>query len=94
VRPNQSTQGGGCWIYDGTTPFHLEVPYYACYENMPFDTTLDLRDVTFASGVSMQTVEPLQRYRLRFADRGSSPSISTSTPPCRRGRPPTATSNR
>jgi len=37
VRPNQSTQGGGCWIYDATTPFHLEVPYYACYENLPFE---------------------------------------------------------
>ena len=69
VRPNQLTQGGGCWIYDGTTPFHLEVPYYACYENMPFDPALDLHDITFASGVSMQAVEPLQRYRLRFADR-------------------------
>jgi hypothetical protein len=69
VRPNQSTQGGGCWLYDGTTPFHFEVPYYACYENMPFDPAHDLRDITFASGVSMQAVEPLQRYRLRFADR-------------------------
>jgi len=69
VRPNQSTQGGGCWLYDGTTHSHLEVPYYACYQNMPADDALDLRDITFASGVSMETVEPLQRYRLRFTDR-------------------------
>jgi hypothetical protein len=69
VRPNQSTQGGGCWLYDDTTYSHLEVPYYACYANMPADDALDLRDITFPSGLSMATVEPLQQYRLRFADR-------------------------
>jgi hypothetical protein len=69
VRPNQSTQGGGCWVYDSTTHSHLEVPYYGCYQNMPLDDPGDLRDITFPSGVSMQAIEPLHRYRLRFADR-------------------------
>jgi hypothetical protein len=69
VRPNQSTQGGGCWLYDDTTSSHLEVPYYACYENQPYDGELDLRAVAFPSGCSMEMLEPLQRYRLGFADR-------------------------
>ncbi len=56
VRPHQSTQGGGCWLYDNTTSSHLEVPYYACYEHA-------------ASGVDTEILQPLQRYRLRFADR-------------------------
>lgn len=69
VRPNQSTQGGGCWVYDGTTHSHLEVPYYVCYQSMPADDAADLHDIAFPSGLSMRTLAPLQRYRLRFADR-------------------------
>ena len=56
VRPNQSTQGGGCWLYDDTTWSHLDVPYYACYEHA-------------ASGVDTEVLEPLRRYRISFRDR-------------------------
>ena len=56
TRPNQSTQGGGCWLYDDTTWSHLEVPYYACYEHA-------------ASGVDTEVLEPLRRYRISFRDR-------------------------
>ena len=37
VRPNIGTSGGGAWVWDASTPFHFEVPYYACYSNQPLD---------------------------------------------------------
>ena len=69
VRPNVGTSGGGCWVWDATTFFHFEVPYYACYSNLRLDPERDLRDFTYPSGVSLRVLEPLQRYRLGFADR-------------------------
>ncbi len=56
VRPNQSTQGGGVWLYDDSASSHLEVPYYACYEHTE-------------GGVDTEVLEPLRRYRLAFRDR-------------------------
>jgi hypothetical protein len=69
VRPLVGTTGGGAWIWDDTTFFHLEVPYYSSYANLAFDAAADLRDTRFPSGVSVQAVEPLARYQLGFADR-------------------------
>ena len=86
VRPNQSTQGGGCWIYDGTTPFHLEVPYYACYENMPFDRRRPARHHVRQRRLDA-VLEPLRALSAPF--RRSRPHrlrLRRSPPPCRRGR--------
>jgi hypothetical protein len=69
VRPNIGTSGGGAWVWDDTTPFHFEVPYYACYSNLAHDPGADLRHYRFPSGVSVDCLEPLTKYRLRFADR-------------------------
>jgi hypothetical protein len=69
VRPNIGTSGGGAWVWDDSTFFHLEVPYYACYSNLRLDADRDLRDFTYPSGVSVRMLEPLTRYALGYADR-------------------------
>ena len=69
VRPHVGTSGGGAWVWDDSTYFHLEVPYYACYHNLALPGGADLRDFTFPSGVSVKCLEPLTRYHLGFADR-------------------------
>lgn len=68
VRPNIGTSGGGAWVWDDTTFFHLETPYYACYSTLAFAPGSDLRKHRFPSGVSVECLEPLARYRLGFAD--------------------------
>jgi hypothetical protein len=69
IRPNIGTSGGGAWVWDDTTFFHLEVPYYACYSNLALEPSADLRQFTYPSGVSVKCLEPLTRYHLGFADR-------------------------
>lgn len=69
IRPNIGVTGGGCWIWDDSTFFHMEVPYYACYSNLPLPEERDLRDFAFPSGTSVKMLEPLRRYRLRHSDR-------------------------
>jgi hypothetical protein len=69
VRPNIGTSGGGAWVWDDSTFFHLEVPYYACYGSLAFEPGSDLRNHRFPSGVTVECLEPLTRYRLGFADR-------------------------
>ena len=69
VRPNIGTSGGGAWVWDATTHYHVEVPYYACYNNLAFAHDADLRDFTYPSGVSVKCLEPLTRYQLAFRDR-------------------------
>src|ERR1700730_466946 len=46
-RPNVGFSGGGLFIFDDTTLFHMEVPYYFNYSNTPIPEAPDLRDFTF-----------------------------------------------
>lgn len=69
VRPNVGTSGGGAWVWDASTPFHFEVPYYACYSSQPLDPARDLRDHRYPSGVTVRTLQPLQTYELSYTDR-------------------------
>jgi hypothetical protein len=69
VRPSIGTSGGGAWVWDDTTFFHMEVPYYACYSSLGLAPDRDLRDFTYPSGVSVRTLEPLTRYALGYVDR-------------------------
>lgn len=68
VRPNVGTSGGGCWIWDDSAWFHMEVPYYACYNNLPLPECDD-GVLRFASGTTITTLDPLTSYRLEFVDR-------------------------
>lgn len=69
IRPNIGVSGGGCWVWDGRTHFHMDAPYYACFAALALPEERDLRDFTFPSGVHVTCEAPLQRYRLTYADR-------------------------
>jgi hypothetical protein len=68
VRPNAGLSGGGVVVWDDTTWFHMEVPYYRHYQAMRLPAQRDLRNMVFPSGVSLKTLEPLRRYKLGFQD--------------------------
>jgi hypothetical protein len=69
IRPNIGVAGGGVFLFDDTAWFHMETPYYLNYENTELPAMRDLRDFTFPGGSRIEMLEPLRRYRLRFADR-------------------------
>ncbi len=66
VRPNIGVSGGGCWVWDDTTFLHWEVPYYSNHANLRLPERRNLRDFEFPSGVHVEMIEPLHRYRLRY----------------------------
>ena len=68
VRPTIGIAGGGVFLFDDTAWFHMETPYYVNYSNTPMPAERDLRDFTFPSGQRIEMVEPLEHYRLTFAD--------------------------
>jgi hypothetical protein len=70
VRPNIGITGGGCWVWDASTFLHWEVPYYSNHSNLRLPETRDLRDFTFPSGMAVTVLEPLAKYRLRYAHEG------------------------
>ena len=69
IRPNIGLAGGGCWVWDDRSFFHMEAPYYANYSALPLPAERDLRDFTFPSGVRVRMLEPLAKYHLTYADR-------------------------
>jgi hypothetical protein len=68
VRPNAGIQAGSIQVWDDTAWHHTEVPYYRNVLAAPLAGERDLRDYTYASGFRWTMLEPLQRYRLQFAD--------------------------
>ncbi len=71
LRPNIGVSGGGLFIFDDTAWSHLEVPYYFSYSNQPIPEAPDLRDFTFPGGERFQMLDPLEHYRISFADSDS-----------------------
>jgi hypothetical protein len=69
VRPNIGIAGGGCFVWDTTSFFHMEVPYYASYSSLELPEERDLRHPTLPSGTSVSMIEPLTHYRLGHRDR-------------------------
>jgi hypothetical protein len=69
IRPTIGVSGGGCWVWDDRTHFHMEAPYYACYSALQLPQDPDLRDFTFPSGVHVKCEVPIHRYHLTYADR-------------------------
>ncbi len=70
LRPNLGTCAGGAFVYDARSHVAWELPYYGWFSHQTLPDPLDLRDVTFKSGVSVRMLEPGMRYRLgyRFRD--------------------------
>jgi hypothetical protein len=69
IRPTIGVSGGGCWVWDDRTFFHMEAPYYACYSALQLPEERDLRDFRFPSGVGVKALEPLRTYHLTHTDR-------------------------
>lgn len=68
IRPNIGVTGGGVSVWDDSTSSHWEAPYHSNYSNLRLPAPRDLRRITFPTGVSVEMLEPLSRYRLSFAD--------------------------
>lgn len=71
LRPNIGVCGGGLFVFDDTTWFHMEVPYYFDYTNMPLPAERDFRDFTFPHGERFQMLDPLRHYKITYSDRDS-----------------------
>lgn len=69
VRPNVGVSGGGCWVWDDRTFLHWEAPYYANHSNLRLPEPSAPGVLEFPSGIRVESLQPLQRYRLRYADR-------------------------
>lgn len=57
ARPNIGTVAGGCWIWDAGAHLPWEVPYSANYTCLRLPPETDLRNATFATGVSVTALE-------------------------------------
>jgi hypothetical protein len=70
VRASQRLHGGGVMVWDdrGHLPWDCLVYDYAW--NTPMPELGDLRDITFPSGITVQCLEPLTRYRFAYARPG------------------------
>lgn len=69
-RPNLGTGSGGAFVYGPGAWGAWEQPFHAYFHHLPLPDELDLRNVTFANGVSVRMIEPGMRYELgyRFRD--------------------------
>jgi hypothetical protein len=68
VRPNIGTCAGGAWIWDDSATSPWEVPYSRNLSAMRLPVARDLRSIRLPTGVSIEAVQPLNEYRLRFED--------------------------
>ncbi len=68
VRPNVGVSGGGCWVWDDTTFLHWEAPYFAGFNNLRLPGQAPPGVLDFPSGMRVEALDPLRRYRLRYDD--------------------------
>jgi hypothetical protein len=69
IRPTIGVAGGAVVVWDDSTWFHMEIPYYRGYQAMRIPPPGPPGTIAFPTGVTVQTLEPLRRYRLAFDDR-------------------------
>jgi hypothetical protein len=67
VLANQGVCNGGAWVWDDSPTGSL---YERNQQGLPMPAKADLRDITLPNGNSIAVLEPLQRYRVRYADPG------------------------
>jgi hypothetical protein len=66
VRPNIRTVAGGAFVYDPSGWLPWDARYYEMLHYQALPDPLDLRDVEFATGVSMRCLEPGSRYEVGY----------------------------
>lgn len=70
VRPNMGVAGGGVFVWDPSGVNSYELPYYRYNFSQPIaEEPRSLRDFTFTNNYRVQTIEPLYRHHLTYADR-------------------------
>jgi hypothetical protein len=67
-RPNLGLAGGGVWVFDDGATSFLEIPYYANLNQQLLAPDADLNRMQWPDGVTLETLEPLTRYRLGYHD--------------------------
>jgi hypothetical protein len=72
ARPNANLCNGGVWIWDDHAAFPWELAYRTEYSGLqlPPRSERDMRDFEWPNGVRVRMVEPLNRYRITYADPG------------------------
>jgi hypothetical protein len=68
TRLNLGVASGGVWIWDDTATQWYEVPYFALQHLQPVDPGADLRDMRWADGTQLRSLEPFQRYEIKYRD--------------------------
>ena len=69
TRTTLSFASGGVWVWHDGARLFAEVPYFRDVRPQFFDLgDGDLRRFTWPDGVSLEMLEPLQRYRLTYND--------------------------
>ena len=76
VRPNLGTQSGGAFVYDTTGRTSWELQYFGYQHHQPLPDPLDLRDVTFRTGVRTKMVDPGMVYELGYQFRDQTDFIA------------------
>ncbi|MBS3961786.1 MAG: hypothetical protein KGZ61_08165 [Sandarakinorhabdus sp.] len=69
TRKNIPVTGGGVFLFDDTATTPWDIPYYRMQHAQPVPANADLRHIQFPENYSVEMLEPLMRYRLRYADR-------------------------
>ncbi len=70
ARPNANLCNGGAWVWDGSGSYSWDLPYHAHYQGLelPERSARDMRDFEWPNGVHVTTLEPLEKYRIRYED--------------------------
>jgi hypothetical protein len=68
TRLNLGVASGGVWIWDHTATQWYEVPYFALQHLQPVAPGADLRDMRWADGTHLRSLEPFQRYQITYRD--------------------------
>ena len=68
VRPNIGTVAGGAWVWDDSANLPWEALYHRNLTALRIPENPDLNDITFPTGTSVRTLEPLTSYEVRYED--------------------------
>jgi hypothetical protein len=70
TRLGQGVASGGVWVWDDKSASCFEAPYYLNHYHQQFAAgSHDLNDFCWPDGTCLQTIKPLEKYRLAFEDR-------------------------
>jgi hypothetical protein len=70
TRLNIGMASGGVWVWDDTATQWYEIPYFSLQHLQPVAADVDYRDMRWADGVSIRSLEPFKRYDVTYRDPG------------------------